>query len=458
MKASIKTFGFSIASLLVLSLVLFVFKKPIVAAALSTYFSSKKIPVRFSLDEISLNAIKFSQLRIGNSSDIPLIHVTYNNPIFGFALNSIEVSADHLDIPELFEISQRFSTDSTKNSKSDFVDFNQYCKSYLNTAIALSVKNLTWQKATLPLNLSFKHISKENHFSLQFSGETLKPQSFPSVSLETSKLKGDIELNCGDNLQVILHQLELHLAHLQSKTPRVNIPRLFLNTSHGVMSLSNDNSFDTTLSLQFDVKLELGTTKTSATIKELKMIARGHLDDLSKTNLTLTTSQSTLHVPEEISLQKFSFNIWADDETPPKGDYLVSGVRIKNESSNTLLQGLSSRGQFKLGKNYHSARFTITDKTGIVSFKDIDLKYFSQQDRFHLKFPNNKVKIELSPKITEFIPLTKNIINTAFGSMELTGEIEGNSGGLHGPLHLRGEKLYLNTEYGQFRNINFFQT
>lgn len=459
MKISIKIFGFCIASVLALGLVLFIFKKPIVAAALSSYFSSQQIPVRFSLDEISFKEVKFSHIRIGQRSEIPLIHLTYKNPIFGFSLNSIQISANHLDIPELVEMSQKFSTSSTENLKSDSVDFNEYCKSYLNTAMDLSVKNLTWQKATLPLNLKFNHIPNDARFTLQFSGETVKPQSFPLVSLESSRLNGDIELNCGENFQVGLRQLEMHLTHLQSETPKVNIPKLSFNTSHGVMRFSNDHTFDTTLPLQFDIKLELGPRKISATTKDLKMIARGHLDDLFKTNLTLTASQSTLRIPEEISLQKFSFHLWAGDHTlPPKGEYSVSGVRIKNASSETLLQGLSSHGKFNLGKDYHSARFTIQDNTRILSFKDIDLKYFSDSGRYLLKFPHKKVKIELSPKITEFIPLTKNIINTAFGSIELTGEIEGHSGGVHGPLHLRGEKLYLNTEYGQLRNLNFFQT
>jgi hypothetical protein len=423
-------------------------KKNISHYAIVGCLQSKGIEISFSVDTFRFDEIVISDVTLDKNITLP--HVQIN--LSAGQPSGITALIDHLDLPTLKEVLKKLSSSSTEQT--NFHTLSDQCQLAKDMDIDIQIKAATWDTIQLPLALQLLHKKTQSNLTLAFSGQTTENQKSPQLTVGPLSYSGQLSVLCSEKtIETQIHSLSVKVKMLMGSEMTPLIRRLDLSLQKGAVTIGDNEKIK--LHLPAALHLDSQIKDKNILLDEKSFILSGSsaLAEPQKGQFNISGQGLHLGSPQKLDFKKWDLLL---DTLDPEfsGTFHISGLEYKNPLSQALLNQVNLSGQFNQFSGKYSVALNISDSEKILNLKDLNFTYDTKSSTYTLTFKDHASAVHLNNKMAEIFPLYGKPIHSAEGTLSLSGSLTSQGEGFVGDLAIQGQKISMNTEYGQFKNLN----
>lgn len=433
------------------------FRVELAKKIMTQLLSSHQLTSQFKIEEFSLHHLKMSDIVLNDKIKIPKIEIVYGGWLrLEPRVRQIVAEVDDLDIPTVNQILQQQSSNVDSTSPPvTFKSLSDSCSNFADMKIQLSLKNLTWHSAILPIHFNLEHAQKSENYLVDFSGATDTEHHSDLISIKKSKFNGQLLLSCkADHLQLQISKVLVHLQSLVSQNPKIDLPNIDLQIDHGLAKIDESNQLTGELASAFNLIAHTQQGPLHGRADQLQLNFTSPLKDFSQISGNVSAQRFSVRHGQELSVDHLSIQAKQNSALKQSvGDFIIHGLGAKDDKSQTLISGINTSGQFKAQPPSVDFKLNLSDATKTLDFKDAKLALLPETSHFSLVLPENKSTIRLNSSLGNLFPFLKKHMKSASGKISLHGKLEGNTQSVKGPLSISIENADVDTEYGKATGI-----
>ncbi len=384
--------------LLLISLVLA--RVPLATWALQRYAKNHNQDLQFEITALTLSEFSLKNLRLNSKNVIPLLKVEYSVGDSDF-LKKIQLHIDTLDAESLQDTFALLATNESDTSEpAAFGEFLALCRKFRNIDLQIQWRELVVGTQKIPLQLRAKN----------------SPKQF--------QVEWDDQKNSKGLINVICEGESIHMA-----SQRLNFE--VKDTVYKEMQVSS-----------FSISLHDSGAQWKAE-QPLAWHAKGVVDArYVKAHQAYLWNLPTIELD---GLYNFDGSI--------SGKFKFSNMSLGFKDKGDQVAGVELLGTFLKNTDSTKALLQVRDRTRELFIDDVDIAQDSKALR--IKTDATKTKIKFNSQLAALIPDVKKWLSALSGTLKLGSDITYQNEKLSGTLHLIGENLASQSDFGDYEGISF---
>jgi hypothetical protein len=386
--------------LIVISLSLVFARVPIVTWALQRYAKNHKQDLQFEITSLTLSEFTLKNVRLNSKNVIPLLRIHYKLWDSDF-LKKIQLDVDTLNAESLQDtFTQLASNDSETSEPAAFDESLALCRKFRKIDLQVQWRELVVGTQKIPFQLGLKNDSKQ----LQLKWDDQKNS------------KGLVTVNCeGESIQMSSSSLNFEVKDTVYKDMKIE------NFSIGL----HDSALKWLAGQPLNWRTEGAVSAHYTQAQHTYIWALPTVEFSGLYNFDGSIS-GKLRIP------KMSLGF------KEKGDQ-VAGVEL----SGTFLKDAAST----------KALLQVRDKTRELFIDDVEIT--QEPEALRIKTDIAKTKIKFNSQLSTLVPDVKKWLTALSGTLRLGSDITYQNEKLSGTLHVIGENLTSQSDFGDYEGVSF---
>lgn len=379
---------------------IFVARIPLITWAVEAYAKRHKQDLKFKVDVLNLSQLRITDLSLNSKNVIPVVDIQYDLWASD-VLKKVNITIDTLDVESLQKSAEKFLNKDTQNQEPvTFESAQAICIQLQKIELKFHLREVVVGTQKIPLELS----------ALNKSSET-------SIEWDDKKnSQGALSLQCKhDELLAVLSRFHFELR-------QTNFTDTWINT------------------LLLDLKSADITWRAT---QPLSLKARGTLDlDYTQNKQRYLWSLPLIH------LQGLYQNNGTID-----GEFQIPNLSFGLKKKSDQLAGLDLSGTLTKTKDTLKSRLRFRDKTKEL-FID-DLLVTQEQDTLRIQADVAKTKLKWSKDFPLLVPDSQKWTKSILGVLKVGVDVVYKQEKWSGSLHLVGENISSQSDFGDYEGISF---
>lgn len=437
----------------------YAYRKPLLHWGLSRYLESKGLRAQFSLEIANWDEVLITDINIENGIYLPKFHILRqaSSSQIGPPISAVNIEVESIDVWTTKKVIEQWTADNAASEKQplQFADYQKYCRWLQPADIRIQLKKLIHENTEIPLNMKLEHAPGATNTFFSFAGKNLKYNSNPRFQLTAGDYSGRMELDCGtEAIRLFGDPVIISIAHLYSTEPQLTLKDSKIISEKMEFSLFPDNRANLHFPLQFKVMAKTGTQKIVADIPRLLITADHSLDGAKKSSVLVSAKNIKMTSPYGISVTDTRMELttpynWFESID---GSIRLKDITYSDSQGKPLLKDMTAKIQLQRNGTSSNAVIDLSDKTQTIAIEKVQVLQTGAV--ITAEFKKNKTRILLNKKMNDLMPLLKEHIHSATGTLSFEGLISYKNKALTGNIQLMGSDISLQSAYGAFSKIN----
>ncbi len=389
-----------LAFFILLIISLMVARVPITTWAIQRYAKNHQQDLQFEITAFTLSEFSLKDLRLNSKNIIPLLNVQYDVGASDF-FKKIQLDIDTLDAESLQDTFTKLAKNQSDTSEpAAFAESFALCRKFRKIELQIQWRELVVGTQKMALQLRAKNAPKQ--FQVEWDDQ--------------KNSKGLINVICeGESIQVTSERLNFEVK----------------DTVYNEMQISNFSISLHESGVQWKAEQPLAWNTKGVVEAHYVKAHQAYIWNLPAVELH--------------GLYNFDGSL--------SGEFKIPNMSLGFKEKGDQVAGVELLGTFLKNTDSAKAMLQVRDKTRELFIDDLDIAQDSEALR--IKTDVTKTKIKFNSQLASLIPDVKKWLKELSGTLKLGSDITYQNEKLSGTLHLVGENLTSQSDFGHYEGISF---
>jgi hypothetical protein len=432
-------------------LVCVLFYKTIFHFLIISYFKTQGISVSFELQKLATDKLILQNIYIEEKTFIRRFELStshfWQKPL---QIKKLYLDADNIDLQSIMKVfakikgkTQTPSAQQSQNPKIIFSDVLKHCQQINSLPFSLQIDAVTWADTKIPIHLKTTKINKQVHLLWSAPAQT----------------SGSVYLQCEPDA-IFLQAPEI-IANIQNiKDADLSIEKLKFQFQNAFIKWEKNSSLQSAFPGEFEIVKTQNKIKQSLHLPTIVLSTQSHLDQPKKIEVRLLAKKisfvpdknKTIHIPilenlAHVDLDSIALNT--------HGRLSLQNLSIQDDKKSPFLQGLNGITHYQASRDDYKMKINLTDKNRLLQIKNFSITGSIPDQDHKIFFKSQETLVSLKTEIVDLIPSLKPYIQHLSGQLNLSGNVAYKNKTLQGSIHLIGQDISYQSEYGSFEGVSF---